>query len=339
MLRGKYDDAEQSFRNALRLAPNYAEAYDRLATLLAKRGWSEQAVALQAQAVTHAPNHAGYTERLRAYQALAAVDDRRLRPPHDEIPRSEPAPSNILELPTVDWSARLAMLDWSMIGERLTREGCVLIPKVMEEGVCAALSALFGRDELFGKTVEMDRPDFGRGTYRYFRAPVPELVESLRRATYPHVATIANRWQELLGDVERYPTQWDEFRARCHEEGQTKPTPILLCYNAGGFNALHRDLRGAVYFPVQMAVVLSPRAEQAEGGFVGGDFLFSDVPERAKARRRTIPAGLGDAVLFCTRDRLVPIGGVYGLQPVKHGVQEIEAGRRVVLGLPFHEYR
>jgi hypothetical protein len=339
MMRGKHDDAEQSFRNALRLAPNYAEAYDRLAASLAKRGWSEQAVVLQTQAVTHAPNHAGYAERLRAYQALAAVDERRLQAPLNAIPRPEPAPRGIHEMPIVDWSARLAELDWSMISERLTREGCVLIPKLMEEGVCLALRELFGRDELFGRTVDMDRPDYGRGTYRYFRAPVPELVEGLRRATYPHVAAIANHWQELLGEEERYPTEWDTFRAHCHAEGQTKPTPILLCYNAGGFNALHRDLRGAVYFPVQMAVVLSPRAEQSDGGFVGGDFLFCDVPERAKAKRRILPAGLGDAVLFCTRDRLVPIGGVYGLQPVMHGVQQIETGRRIVLGVPFHEYR
>ena len=110
----------------------------------------------------------------------------------------------------------------------------------------------------------------------------------------------------------------------------------------GGFNALHRDLRGAVFFPIQMAVVLSPRADPADPqatGFLGGDFLFCDVPAGKKARRREVAAGLGDAVLFCTRDRLVPVGGVHGLQPVKHGVTPIAAGTRFVLGVPFHEYR
>jgi hypothetical protein len=209
----------------------------------------------------------------------------------------------------------------------------------MGADVCAPLRDLFDRDELFAKTVTMDQPTFGRGVYRYFRAPVPELVEGLRRAVYPHVAGVANRWQELLRESERFPDEWDAFRAVCHQAGQRTPTPILLRYEPGGFNALHRDLRGAVFFPIQMAVVLSPRRDEAADGFEGGEFLFRDVPERPKSRRRDVPAGLGDAILFCTRDRLVPIGGVYGLQPVKHGVAEITTGRRVVLGVPFHEYR
>jgi hypothetical protein len=121
---------------------------------------------------------------------------------------------------------------------------------------------------------------------------------------------------------------------------QTTPTPILLKYGPGGFNSLHRDLRGAVFFPIQMAVVLSPRADSmlAEG-FRGGEFLFCDVPERKKSLRRVIAAGQGDGVLFCTRDRLASIGGAYGLQPVKHGVTQITEGTRLVLGVPFHEYR
>ena len=123
------------------------------------------------------------------------------------------------------------------------------------------------------------------------------------------------------------------------DAGQTSPTPILLRYGPGGFNALHRDLRGSVFFPIQMAVVLSPQHDQSADGFAGGEFQFRDVPERPKSRRREMAAGLGDAILFCTRDRLVPIGGVYGLQPVKHGVVEITEGMRLVLGVPFHEYR
>jgi hypothetical protein len=122
----------------------------------------------------------------------------------------------------------------------------------------------------------------------------------------------------------------------------TQPDNPSLWNDQGGFNALHRDLRGAVYFPIQMAVVLSPVAQTAVGdsdGFRGGEFLFCDVPESKKSQRREIPAGLGDMVLFCTRDRLVRVGGVYGLQPVKHGVNLITHGSRVVLGAPFHEYR
>ena len=201
---------------------------------------------------------------------------------------------------------------------------------------------MFDNDGLFARTVVMDQEDFGRGTYRYFQAPLPALVDELRRAIYPFVGQIANRWQELLGNKRRYPSVWEDYRIECHRAGQTTPTPILLKYGPGGFNALHRDLRGRVFFPIQPAVVLSPRAGHTAAqsrGFEGGEFLFCDFPERSKSRRRAIAAGLGDGVLFCTRDRLVPIGGVYGLQPVKHGVTPITSGVRVVLGVPFHEYR
>src|SRR5262249_16296986 len=154
---------------------------------------------------------------------------------------------------------------------------------------------------LFAKTVVMDRPDFGRGTYRYFRAPLPALVDGLRRATYPHATRIANDWQELLGEEERFPDDWEAYRQACVAAGQATPTPILLKYGPGGFNALHRDLRGSLFFPIQLAVVLSPRAADGADaeGFAGGDFVLCDVPEGEKAQRREMPAGLGDALLFC----------------------------------------
>jgi len=338
-LRGKEDEAEKSFRNALRMVPTFAEAYAHLAALRAQRGWLDQAVRLQERAVSNAPNNAGYAEKLEAYRVLAA-DESLGRPQPSLEPEAGPAaPAPPLDLPHVDWPARVDSLDWTALSEGLTREGCVLVRGLMDPDTCAALRDLFDRDELFAKTVEMDQPTFGRGVYRYFRAPVPELVESLRWAVYPHVARAGNRWQELLREADRYPQDWESFRAVCREAGQTTPTPILLRYGPGGFNALHRDLRGSVFFPIQMAVVLSPSRDEAADGFGGGAFLLHDVPERPKSRRREVAAGLGDAVLFCTRDRLVPIGGVYGLQPVKHGVAEITAGTRVVLGVPFHEYR
>jgi len=188
--------------------------------------------------------------------------------------------------------------------------------------------------------VVMDRPGFGAGVYRYFRAPIPVVVDQLRRALYSHVARIANGWQRLLGEPESYPAEWDDFREQCARAGQSKPTPILLKYGPGGFNALHRDLRGEVFFPIQMAVVLSSPADSSNpNGFQGGEFLFCDVPEGKKSRRQEVAAGLGDMLLFCTRDRLVTVGGVHGLQAVKHGVAPIVAGTRFVLGVPFHEYR
>jgi hypothetical protein len=167
-------------------------------------------------------------------------------------------------------------------------------------------------------------------------------VDGLRRAVYPNVARIANDWQALLNEADRFPEEWEGFRLQCQEAGQATPTPILLKYGPGGFNVLHRDLRGSVFFPIQMAVVLSSIREAADSeteGFRGGEFLLCDVPAGKKARRQEIPAGLGDALLFCTRDRLVRVGGAFGLQPVKHGVNPITEGSRVVLGVPVQEYR
>src|SRR5262249_7469725 len=293
-------------------------------------------------AVKHAPQHAGYAERLEAYRAIAGETNAPPTAPANEAPTTTSVPTLAAHTTStiVDWSKRLADLDWDELSDRLTRAGCVLINGLVDGATCAQLRILFEHDAHFAKTVVMDRADFGQGTYRYFRAPIPDAVTQLRQAVYPHVAVVANAWQRLLGESERFALEWKAFESECHRAGQTTPTPILLKYGPGGFNALHRDLRGTVFFPIQMAVVLSARWSEPDAhGFRGGEFLFCDVPEGKKARQRTIAAGLGDAVLFCTRDRLVPVGGAYGLQPVKHGVTRITAGERFVLGVPFHEYR
>jgi hypothetical protein len=339
-LRGNEREAEEAFRTALSLAPTFAEPLAHLAEMEAKQGYLADALRLMEQAVKLAPDIAAHRQRLEAYRALSACQhDTDEEPLPSSAPTiAEPAPFSTT---TSKWLINIAALDWTAIEERLTRDGCVRIPAMLASTTCVELRTMFDNDHLFAKTVVMDRDDFGQGVYRYFKAPIPATVDGLRHTVYPHVARIANRWQELLRESARYPAEWEDFRRQCQEMGQTTPTPILLKYRPGGFNALHRDLRGSVYFPVQMAVVLSPGVDtSATGeGFSGGEFLFCDVPEAKKSRRRVVPAGLDDALLFCTRDRLVSIGGVYGLQPVKHGVNPITAGTRLVLGVPFHEYR
>jgi hypothetical protein len=334
-LRAKPLEAVKAFRTALSLAPTFADAYAHLAALRLEQGFLTEAVTLQAQAVKHAPQNAAHAERLEAYRALAGEATPPPAPPTTDPPSVLPA-----ENPCEDWPRRLLSLDWDQLGVRLSRDGCVLIPGVAEASTCSRLRVLFDDDTRFAKTVVMDRPDFGKGMYRYFCAPIPAVVDQLRRAVYPYVARIANGWQRLLGEPECYPPEWEDFRAQCARAGQSQPTPILLKYGPGGFNALHRDLRGAVFFPIQMAVVLSRQADPAHpDGFQGGEFLFCDVPEGKKSRGQKVAAGLGDMLVFCTRDRLVTVGGVHGLQAVKHGVAPITAGTRFVLGVPFHEYR
>jgi hypothetical protein len=322
-------ESAEAFRAAIHLAPTYAEAYASLAALRFRQGFAKDAAVLQAEAVKHAPASLGYAERLAAYRAVAGG-------PAETRP-AVPAAA-LSDEPLGDWPRRLAALDWRDLGDRLTRDGCVVMPQLVDAEACAHLRDMFDDDTLFAQTVVMDRPEFGLGVYRYFRAPIPKVADQLRRAVYSHVARIANDWQQLLNEPERFPEGWASFRDECQRAGQTIPTPILLKYGPGGFNAPHRDLRGSVFFPIQMAVVLSPCTGPPEG-FRGGAFLFCDVPPGKKLRRWEITAGLGDGILFCTRDRLVSVGGAYGLQPVKHGVTSITAGVRYVLGVPFHEYR
>jgi hypothetical protein len=300
----------------------------------------DDAVAWQTQAVQQAPQDPALAERLETYKALARQQPFRsaATPPEQDgptVPPSAPDANGTGPLAAA-WRERVAALDWERLGERLTRDGAVLLPELLDADTCAGLR------DLFDRTVVMDQPHFGKGVYRYFKATVPEVVTAVRCAVYPHAARIANRWQGLPGEAARFPEEGLAFREVCRQAGQTVPTPILLKYGPGGFNALHRDLRGEVYFPLQLAAALSPRADQAAGetqGFTGGEFLLCDVPERPKARRREIAAGLGDGVLFCTRDRLERVGGSHGLQPVKYGVAAIMSGTRLVLGVPFHEYR
>jgi len=349
-LNQKDDEAEDAFRTALSLAPDYAEPYAHLAAIQIRQGYTRRAVALQEQAVKFAPRgETKYLDQLASYRALighgddsAAAAPAAIKAPGKPKRDVEPAPAAALRGDLEFWQRRIAALDWCGLTEQLTREGCALVPGLLDADACLDLRSMFSDDAHLAKTVVMDAERFGNGTYRYFQAPLPEIVDCLRRAVYPHVARIANDWQALLNEPERYPFEWEDFRKECAAAGQTTPTPILLRYGPGGFNALHRDLRGRVFFPLQMAVVLSPRAEAADAaseGFRGGDFLFCDVPEGKKSRRREVAAGLGDALLFCTRDRLVRVGGAYGLQAVKHGVAKITEGERTVLGMPFHEYR
>jgi tetratricopeptide (TPR) repeat protein len=223
-LRGKEREAEEAFRTALPLAPTYAEPFAQLAEMRARKGDLHGAVRLMEQAVRHAADVRSYAQRREAYLALLGDPGEFAPPAGTKFPHpcTEPTPSEAFE--------KVAGLDWADIGLRLTSAGCVLVPALLDAATCAELRTLFEDDALFAKTVVMDRDDFGKGVYRYFKAPVPTVVDRLRRAVYPHVARVANEWQQLLNEAERFPEEWEKFRRRCAEAGQTTPTPILLKY-------------------------------------------------------------------------------------------------------------
>jgi hypothetical protein len=343
-LRGNEREADRGFRYAIRLARDFAEPYHHLAALRAKQDRLDDAVALEADAVARAPQNSEYAERLEAYRAEANQQRQETlaqlpwaNTAEPSVPGAEAAAGTAEE--GVRWAEQLSRFDWDRLAEQLTREACAVLPALLDPNTCAEIRSWFDDDNRFVKTVIMDQADFGEGVYRYFRSPIPAVVDGLRRAVYRQAAPIANAWQRLLGEPETYPAEWEAFRDVCHRAGQTRSAALLLKYGPGGFNALHRDLRGRVFFPLQLAVVLSPRADQEPQGFQGGEFLLCDVPVGPKGRRREIAARLGDAILFCTRDRLVRVGGAYGLQRVEHGAAQVTAGSRLVLGLPFHDYR
>lgn len=339
---GDDDEAAQSFQAAIQLAPDFAEAFAALAAVHARHGQMQQAVSLQREAARFAQHVEPHESRLAAYEAMLAagchlhVSGRPVgRKAVDDVAEGEPAEA------WPDLAAAVARLNWAEIGGHLTEHGMAHVPGFLSDENCEALRMMFADDALFAKTVTMNKPHFGKGVYRYFAAPVPPLVDAIRQLVYPRVAEIANEWQRLLACDERYPATWPAFRGRCAAAGQTTPSPLLLRYEAEGFNAPHQDLRGEVFFPLQLVIVLSRRAESVVDGentFTGGEFLCCDQPERKASDRREAPAGLGDAVLFCTRSRLVRVGGVYGLQPVKHGLSRVAAGVRFAVGIPFHEF-
>ena len=332
------DEAARAFAAAISVSPDFAAAYAHLAALRARRGQIAEAVALQLQAVQLAPDSETFAAQLASYRSLRAagfdLQNESSRP-------TVSSASAAAQTSVSDLAARSRDLAWHEHADRLASEGVCRLPEFLGGDECEFLRRLFDDDERFSKTVIMNKPRFGQGVYRYLKRPLPALVDELRQTLYPPLCEIVNGWQQLLGADERYPDTWDEFRATCAAAGQTTPTPLLIRYEAGGFNMPHSDLRGPVFFPIQLAIVLSQRLDAPDldkEGFTGGDFVLCDEPERKEADRRRVPAGLGDAILFCTASRLSRVGGMLGLKTVKHGVERITSGTRYVLGVPFHEY-
>jgi hypothetical protein len=230
-------------------------------------------------------------------------------------------------------AARLAALDWDAIGRGLDEVGHAVTPPLLTAAECAALIGLYGDDRRFRSTVDMGRYRFGEGEYRYFAEPLPPLVADLRVSFFRHLAPIANRWMEALGGAERYPPDLARWLARCAEEGQRRPTPLLLRYVAGGYNCLHQDLYGALAFPLQATIALSRSGLDYEGG----EFLLVEQRPRAQSRGEAIALARGAAIVFPNRHR--PVAGARGSYrlTVRHGVSRVRSGERLALGIIFHD--
>ena len=235
--------------------------------------------------------------------------------------------------PTASLRERVEGLPWDALRAELDARGFALTPPLLRAAECRELAGLF-EDGRFRATVDMARHRFGEGEYKYFDNPLPDAVARLRTELYPHLAQAANRWAEKLNDDERYPETLDEFLATCHAVGQTRPTPLILRYEEGDWNALHQDIYGEVYFPFQVVTVLSE-----PGDFAGGELVLVEQRPRAQSRAHVLRPERGAFVIFPTRER--PQAGSRGHHRVRmrHGVSTLTAGSRTALGVIFHDAR
>ena len=228
---------------------------------------------------------------------------------------------------------RLQRIDWEAIARGLGEQGWATTPPLLTAAECAELIALYPENRRFRSRVDMARFRFGEGEYKYFANPLPPTVLDLRRHAYPRLAPIADAWSMALGGKPTHPPDLDGFLATCAERGQTRPTPLMLRYEAGGYNCLHQDLYGQIAFPLQMTCLLSrPGAD-----FTGGEFLLVEQRPRAQSRGEVIPLEQGQIVIFATRER--PVRGARGVYRValRHGVSRVTSGLRYTLGVIFHD--
>jgi uncharacterized protein len=228
---------------------------------------------------------------------------------------------------------RIAAHDWTNIASHLDAHGWALLPALMTSSECAAVAGLYDDEPRFRSRVVMARHGFGRGEYKYFAYPLPGPIAALRASVYRRLVPIANRWNESMRIDVRYPAEHPEFIARCHEAGQTRPTPLLLTYGEGDFNALHQDVYGEHVFPLQAMILLS----QPGTDFTGGEFVLTEQRPRMQSRAEVVPVGRGDAVLWAVRER--PVQGSRGSYRVnmRHGVSRLRSGHRRTLGVIFHD--
>jgi len=239
----------------------------------------------------------------------------------------------LLDPGAADITARVGAADWPRLERDLDDRGSAVIEHLLTLDECAAAEAAYDDAALFRSRVVMARHGFGRGEYKYFAYPLPPLVAHLRSALYPHLVLVANRWQESLGEVVRFPAPFAAFIRRCHAAGQRRPTPLLLRYAAGDYNCLHQDLYGELVFPLQVAVLLAAPGRD----FEGGEFVLTEQRPRMQSRVQVIGLRQGDAVVFAVHHR--PVRGTRGFYRVnlRHGVSEVRRGHRHTLGIIFHD--
>jgi hypothetical protein len=228
---------------------------------------------------------------------------------------------------------RIDSLDWHGTRESLSARGYAVTDPMLTPEECASIVSLYNASSRFRSHIIMERHRFGLGDYKYFSRPLPELVTELRTATYPHLAKVANEWANAFGEKTPFPLNHAAFLKVCHKAGQTKPTPLVLHYEAGGYNCLHQDLYGEIAFPLQMVFLLG----QQDRDWTGGEFLLVEQQPRAQSKAEVVAADQGQAIIFTTRYRPVKGSRGYYRVSLRHGVSRVRSGTRYTLGIIFHD--
>ena len=229
--------------------------------------------------------------------------------------------------------ARRETLNWARIGEDLSARGLALTGPVLSDDECATLRELYAQPELFRSRVVMQRHGFGHGEYQYFAYPLPPLIAELRETLFPPLADVANQWRAALGIEQRFPARHEDYLACCHDNGQTRPTPLLLRYAEGDYNCLHQDIYGEQVFPLQATILLSEPGVD----FAGGEFVLTEQRPRRQSRAEVVSLRRGEAAIFAVRERPMPGARGYYRVNMRHGVTRLRSGERFACGIIFHD--
>lgn len=224
-------------------------------------------------------------------------------------------------------------MNGELLSQSLPKQGYALLPSLLSPDLCGGLVESYNDSRLYRKTIDMQRYRFGQGEYKYFQYPLPEVIQKLRTILYPPLSVIANEWASHLKTGISFPDDHEQFLTMCVEKNQTRPTPLILRYEQGGFNTLHQDLYGDIYFPFQVVIVLSKTGID----FTGGEFVMTEQIPRAQSKAMVIQPNQGDAVVFTTHSRPIKGSRGYYRANMKHGISEVKSGERYALGIIFHD--
>lgn len=228
---------------------------------------------------------------------------------------------------------RIVDIDWQAVTESMNEKGYAAVSQFLPIQNCNEFIREYDNSDLYRKTITMERHRFGLGEYKYFKYPLPDTIQTLRRALYPKLSPIANAWMKVLNMKTEFPDRFDDLRKLCHENNQKQPTVLILKYGKGGHNTLHQDLYGNIFFPFQLVFFLN----EPDDDYTGGEFVLTQQIPRAQSKAIVLQPRNGDMLIITTNFRPIKGSKGYYRAQIRHGVSEVQDGERHTLGIIFHD--